>query len=135
MNLNAYFKQLIGRSTIVKLLTGLDQYRESTDDPQDTVSLILEYIPLAVQGSEVTLQVRTQLAIRNTPLLKRHPYREDIGSITISTISDSLESWYILLAEAVADHLSSIPHSQTTNAVAHWLLPTFNSDDLKLALN
>ena len=135
MNLKSYLSAQIGRSTIVKLLTGLDKDQRSTSDASGEVSLILEYIPLSVDGSSATLQVRTQLAIRNTPLLRRHPYREDIGSLTVSTQAQSLEDWYIQLAVAVMDRLDELPHASTTNAVAHWLSPHFDSMSLKLALN
>lgn len=135
MNLKSYLQAQVGRSTIVKLLTGLDKDQRSTSDASGEVSLILEYIPLSVEGSSAVLQVRTQLAIRNTPLLRRHPYREDIGSLTVSTQAQSLEDWYIQLAVAVMDRLDELPHASTTNAVAHWLSPHFDSMSLKLALN
>jgi hypothetical protein len=135
MNLKSYLQAQVGRSTIVKLLTGLDKDQRSTSDASGEVSLILEYIPLSVEGSSATLQVRTQLAIRNTPLLRRHPYREDIGSLTVSTQAQSLEEWYVQLAVAVMARLDDLPHASTTNAVAHWLSPHFNPANLKLALN
>lgn len=135
MKLSPFLSPQIGRSTIVKLLTGLDKDQNVTRDPSGEVSLVLEYIPLSVERDHATLQVRTQLAIRNTPLLRKHPYREDIGSLSVSTEADSLEEWYVQLAVAVMDHLAEIPHARTTNAVALWLLPHFDRDDLRIALN
>ena len=135
MNLEAYLRPQIGRSVIIKLLTGYDKDRRTSTVTGGEVSLILEYTPLTVDKKETVLQVRTQLAIRNTPLLRAHPYREDIGSVTISCEAASLEGWYISLAERVMDRLAEIEYSSTMNGVAEWLLPVFDSSQLRLALN
>ncbi len=134
IDLKHLFKTNLGRGTIVKLLTGLDRRHNRTDEPSGQVSLVLEYIPLAIEKNEVTLQVKTQLAVRNTPLLKQHQYREDIGSLKVTTHAESLEDWYVLLADAVMDHLSEQDHSNL-NGVAQWLLPHYRREHLKLALN